>query len=234
MALQIQPLKPNEKKMAIILGVIAFVFLNGILFMFWNDSVKGVDTREAKLRADITRLKGNGLMADELLGKKAFVDKTLEPYASPDGRDQHLNSIVNDLANKRGLILTGTPKSEVKREQYFHKSAWAGKVVGEWTDVLDFIYDLQAPSEFRVVTEFDLKAQKRQGDDAATDVTCTFEIEKWWHPASADETIIEDGAADAPPAETPPADAAAATPEQNPAPAVPDSSAPAPAAGGNS
>lgn len=234
MALQIQPLKPNEKKMAIILGVIAFIFLNGILFMWWNDSMKGVATREAKMQADITRLKGNGLMANELLSKKAFVDEELKAYASPDDRDQYLNSIINDLADKRSVTLTGTPKSEVKKEQYFHKSAWSGKVVGDWTDVLDFIYDLQAPTEFRVVTEFDLKAQKRQGDDAATDVTCTFEIEKWWHPASADETIIEDGAAGTAPAETPPADAAAGAAEQNPAAAVPDSTAPAPATGGNS
>lgn len=214
------PLKPSEKRLLAIFGVAAFILLNLLGFSWYSKKRLLLEQQASKLETRGRILEGMKSRAPEAEHKQAYLAENLKAYPSETARENYLDDYINGLVSKLDLSLRANQILDPKLEDLFHKSRYKGEVTGKWDNVLQFIYELQQPSQFRFVPNLSLKPQKKDAtSDEPADVVCVFTIEKWWSPDSV-PTPVNDGM---PPADTsaeaPPAGKPSANSEQS-APAL--------------
>lgn len=180
------PLKPSEKRLLTVFGIAAFILLNLFGFSWMKKRNLALDTQRIKLEARSAELLVMKGQAPEAQQKRTFLDQHLQAYPDEVTREIYLDKFIQNEATSLSLELRKNQPKPVKLEPLFHKSVYTAEVSGAWDDILEFIYRLQAPKDFRFVSSLRLKSQKKEGgSDEASDVVCTFEIEKWWSPESA-------------------------------------------------
>ena len=182
------PLKPSEKRLLTSFGVAAFLLLNLLGFSWLKKRNLAIERQRITLESRARELQMWKARAPEAEQKRAFLDQHLQAYADEATRETYLDRFINQEASALNLDVRKNQPMPVKLEDLFHKSRYTAEVSGTWDDVLEFIYGLQAPKEFRFVSNIRLKSQKKEGtatSDEPADVVCTFEIEKWWSPESA-------------------------------------------------
>lgn len=194
------PLKPSEKRLLSIFGVAAFILLNLLGFSWYSKKMQLLEQQASKQETRGRILESMKSRAAEAEQKQAYLAKNLVVYPDDTTRDNYLDNFVLDLSRKLDLSLRANQILDPKLEELFHKSRYKGEVTGKWDNVLQFIYELQQPSQFRFVPNLSLKPQKKDAtSDEPADVVCVFTLEKWWSPDSV-STPVADG--------PPPADSA--------------------------
>ena len=185
------PLKPSEKRLLTSFGIAAFLLLNLLGFSWLKKKNLVIERQRITLETRARELQMWKSRAPEAERKRTFLDQHLQAYADEARRETYLDEFVNSEASALNLTVRKNQPMPPKLEEHFHKSRYTAEVSGSWDDVLEFIYRLQRPKEFRFVSNIRLKSQKKEGataeTDQAADVVCTFEIEKWWSPESAPE-----------------------------------------------
>ena len=182
------PLKSSEKRLLISLGIAAFLLLNLLVFSWLKKRNLAVERQRVTLETQARELRMWKDRAPEAEQKRAFLDQHLQAYADEATRETYLDQFINQEAEALGLTVRKNQPMPVRLEEHFHKSRYTAEVSGSWDNVLEFVYRLQQPKEFRFIPTIRLKSQKKEGaaaTDEAADVVCTFEIEKWWSPESA-------------------------------------------------
>lgn len=182
------PLKPNEKRLLSAFGIAAFILLNLLGFSWYSKKKLALERQRVTLETRNRELefwKSQKPAADL---KEEFLRAHLLSYPDEPTRDLYLENFVRKEVESLGLELKKPQIQAFKSEPLFHKSRFTAEVSGSWDRVLEFVYRLQQPGEFRFVSKLSLKSQKKEGgtDDAA-DVVCSFDIEKWWSPQSPPE-----------------------------------------------
>ncbi len=214
------PLKPSEKRLLTAFGVAGFLLLNLLGYSWLKKRNVVLERQRITLESRARELemwKGKAAEADL---KRSFLDQHLQEYADEATRETYLDQFIQKEAADLDLEVRKNQPMPVKLEPLFHKSRYQAEISGPWDAVLEFIYRLQQPKEFRFVPSIRLKSQKKEGStDEAADVVCTLEIEKWWSPQSAPPTVAllaPPTASPAEPAATSP-DPASASPPAEPA-----------------
>jgi hypothetical protein len=181
------PLKPSEKRLLTSFGVAAFLLLNLLGFSWLKKRNLAIERQRITLESRSRELQMWKSRAPEAEQKRAFLDQHLMAYPDEAFRETYLDRFINQEASALDLTIRKNQPMPVKLEDLFHKSRYTAEVSGSWDNVLEFIFRLQAPKEFRFVPNIRLKSQKKEGaatSDEPADVVCTFEIEKWWSPES--------------------------------------------------
>ena len=181
-------LKSSEKRMLVIL--LGGLFLLGnVLGWAWYSSVTlRAERRLGTLKTKVSALEMWKRESAAAATKREWIDEHLKAYADETARDTYLDSIVQgELRNGLDLeLLAPRPLDPVMPTDSmpFIRSRYEAKVKGTWADVMEFIYRLQRPTEFRFVPVIRMVPRKNEANDAEQFVECTFTIEKWWHPDS--------------------------------------------------
>ncbi|MDB6132449.1 MAG: hypothetical protein JWM59_692 [Verrucomicrobiales bacterium] len=179
------PLKQSEKRLLAVFGIAGFLLINLVGFSWYSKKMLVLDQQRSKLETRSRMLASMKARAPEAEQKQAWLAQHLKAYPDPTTRDSYLDNFVIDLSKNLNLELKKNQALEPKLEDLFHKSRYHGEVTGQWGDVLEFIYQLQKPGEFRFVPTISLKSQKKEAaSEEAADVVCVFDIEKWWSPES--------------------------------------------------
>lgn len=186
------PLKPSEKRLLLIFGIAGFLLLNLLGFSWYSKKKLVLEQQRSKLETRGRMLEGMKSKYAEAEEKQAYLAKYLKAYPDPTTRDSYLDNFILDLHKRLDLELKQNQILEAKLDDLFHKSRYHGVVTGSWDNVLEFIYQLQQPTEFRFVPQISLKSQKKEAaSEEAADVVCTFDIEKWWSPDSVTDPAAE-------------------------------------------
>ncbi len=238
-------LNNNEKRLLIILGAGVFIVANALGYFLFSNVMDNLKLEEKGLRERMAKLeeaKANVDTADQL---QQWMEQHLKEPLSEEDREIYLDGVVgrlsSDLAN---LELSKNATMSTVTGQYFIRSRYKTNAKGPWPEVKEFIYRLQSPEDFRLVTSLNMVPKKSEEDDSVQLVEVSLEIEKFWPltggapPAAADgltnneqpaEESVQPPAGDsvtaAPPEGTPPAGEAVM--EEPPAPA--DAVSPPPA-----
>ncbi len=179
-------LKPSEKRLLIFFGIAAFILLNLLGFSWLKKRNVLLERQRITVESRIRELemwKGKAAEAEQ---KRTYLDQHLQAYADEATRETYLDDFIKREASDLDLEVRKNVTMPALLEEHFHKSRYTAEVSGAWDDVFEFIYRLQQPKDFRFVRTIRLKSQKKEGSsDEAADAVCTFEIEKWWSPESA-------------------------------------------------
>ncbi len=244
-------LKQSEKRLLSAFGIAIFLIANFAAFTYWQEKEMKTANKKTALSKELKHLESLKAQVPQATEYQDTLALYLKRYDSLDTRDTYLTTFVQNLAEaKLGLKLAKNAplageQPDPEKMAKFIISAYRAEVSGDWKKVLEFIYLLQEPTEFRYVKTMTLSTRKNEANDGESDLVCDFTIQKWWHPES-DILLAEQAEAagtPAPATANPPAapaapaapatEAAAASPdkpketEQNPVPTV---GTPAPAA----
>ena len=234
-------LNDRERRMLTFVGIGTFVFANFIGFTWLMGAQGKLDREKGRLLGQVQKLKGWSNQAGEALKVEEFIAGNIRTPADEGQRETHLGDLVQgQLIDGTGVEVTKFQRLQAKEGEHFDKSRYQATVEGEWTGVMEFIYRLQSPKDFRFVPRINLVPRKNENNDAEQNVQVTVELEQWWakpegsvfageeNPAAVEQPAAGEVQPSTPPADAPapenkPADAAAVPPAP---PAVP---VPAPA-----
>ncbi len=197
-------LKPSEKRLLTAFGIVVFLIVNFAAFTFWQEKEVKVVSKKASLTKELKRLEGLKSKVPIAREYEAALAQYLKRYDSLDTRDTYLTTFVQTAVDKLGLKLAKNAplageQPNPDQPAKFIKSAYRAEVSGDWKKVLEFIYGLQEPTEFRYVKSLVLSTRKNEANDGVSDLVCDFTLQKWWNPQS-DELLAEAAAAAAEPA----------------------------------
>lgn len=226
-------LSNNEKRLLTVFGAAIFLIVN-FLGWFWVSGAMGAIGREkTRLEGRVRAFDGWKREAADADQKRIWIDQHLPPGADESVRETYLDKIVNGkLIDGLDVEITrNAPRSTVEGA-YFMKSRYVATATGPWVDVMEFIYRLQKPSEFRFVSSLTMVPRKSEVNDAEQDVAVTIEIEQWWQlPNGIQETEITPENTEQPAAagvETPANTSSTVIPPATTTPPAADANSPAP------
>ncbi|MGK0185928.1 MAG: hypothetical protein ACI9R3_001711 [Verrucomicrobiales bacterium] len=176
-------LKPSEFRLLLMFGIVAFLLLNAYGY-------KQLTTRHNALKLQEVQLIGKLRTADayareetDSLQKEAWLRARVPVFGSQDIMKTFLLKFVEQRASSYGLTTEPQPREPELMDGYM-RSILEIKVSGAIEPIMEFVYSLQDPEEFRSITSFDLKAKPK---DPLT-LFAEFTIEQWWNPDSPELT----------------------------------------------
>lgn len=214
-------LKPSEVKLLSAFGIVLFLIANFLAFTFWQQLETKTAGKKAAMTKELKHLESLKAQVPVANQYQDALTQHLKRYDSLDTRDTYLTTFVQNQVDKLSLKLAKNAplageQPDPDKPAKFIKSAYRAEVSGDWKKVLEFIYNLQEPTEFRYAKTMTLSTRKNDAGDGSSDLVCDFTLQKWWHPDS--DVILADQETAVP------AEPAAAKPES--APAAPIASAP--------
>ncbi len=171
------------------MGIMVFLVLNFAGYSFWQGMQAKVALQKKTLTTELKRLEGLKSQVPLAAQYQDTLAQYLKRYDSFDTRDTYLTTFVQNAVERLNLKLSnnaplaGEPVDPDKPAKFI-KSAYGAEVSGDWKKVLEFIYGLQEPTEFRYVKSMILKTRKSDAHDGESELVCKFVIQKWWHPDS--------------------------------------------------
>ncbi len=174
-------LNDRERRMLTFVGIGTFVFANFIGFTWLMGAQGKLDREKGRLNGRVQQLKAWSGKAGEALKVEEFIAGNIRTYADEGQRETHLGDLVQgQLINGTGVDVTKFQRLPPRDGEHFDKSRYQSTVEGEWTGVMDFIYRLQSPKDFRFVPRITLVPRKNENNDAEQSVQVTVELEQWW------------------------------------------------------
>ncbi len=173
-------LSSREKRLAAIVGAVAFLFANFLLVDWYWKNV-------TRLRADIAgqtrQLQQMKTMSGDLAfweQSDAWLQAKQPKIDNADTAGVRLLNHVKDLAKKHAVLLEN-PSINVPAPQTEHVAVSVEvQTKSAWKPLIAFLHELQAPEQFLAVETANLKI------DAAdqTQIRGVFRIARWYAPGS--------------------------------------------------
>ena len=174
----IQQMNPREKTLATIVGVLLVSLLT---YLLASTFLKHHAKLKAQLRDRQTELDAMKTLSTERelwLKRDTFFKERQPPLANPGGAGVALLEETKEIAQKHSIVienpLIGTPESKPN----YQAVSVSLETKSKWENLVDFIYELQAPDSFIVLENAKLTLD--QGDK--TQVHGNFRIAKWFAP----------------------------------------------------
>ena len=172
-------LKPSEFRLLLLFGIVAFLLANAFGYKVLTERHDAILMQKDQLEARIKTAEVYELQERESLRKEAWLNNRVPVYASETHLNTHLLQLVEARASSYQLVPELQAREPELRDGYM-RSILQVKLSGEIMPLLELVFSLQDPEEFRAITSFDLKAKPK---DPKT-VFAEFTIEQWWNPDS--------------------------------------------------
>lgn len=172
-------LKPSEFRLLLLFSIVAFLLVNVYAFQQLTARHNALKVQEGQLIAKLRTADVYAREEADSLQKEAWLRSRVPVYGSQDIMKTYLLKFVEQRASSYGLVTEPQPREPELRDGYM-RSVLEIKVSGAIEPILEFVYSLQDPEEFRSITSFDLKSKPK---DPKT-LFAEFTIEQWWNPDS--------------------------------------------------
>ena len=226
-------LKPSEFRLMLIFGILAFALGNVYGYKLLTNRHNEVKNKREDLRARLTQAENLALQEEDSFRKQEWLAKRVPVYPNEDHMKTFLLKFVRQKAAAFGLNPEPQPQEPELVDGYMRSKLEVSDVSGSIDTIIQFIFSLQDPEEFRAITSLELKAKPKD----PTVVFCELVIEQWWNPdslsiaASSNIAPAESGVGVQPPAN--PATESGATGVVPGGPNLPTASVDVPSPAGN-
>jgi hypothetical protein len=215
-------LKPSEFRLVLIFSILGFVLINFYGYTRLQKQHNDVRNERIELKSKLLQAENYALQEEDSVRKEAWLAKRVPVYQTEADMKSFLIKFVRQKAASFGIEAELHSQEPVREGGYMRSRLEVKQVSGTVDTLVQWIFSLQDPEEFRMITSLELKAKPKD----PTTVFCELVIEQWWNPESL-AIVASSGIAPAAPAtagvESPPE----LSPPELPAP-TPD----APEAGG--
>jgi Type II secretion system (T2SS), protein M subtype b len=188
-----QKLNDREKRLLTIVGGGMFLFANILGFIWLLDAKARQEREKGRIAGRIQQLKTWSNFSGEALSVEEYVAANLPPDMDEGIRETKLGDFVQGgLIDGSSVEVTKYQRLPTKNEgRFFDKTRYTATIEGEWTEVMDVIYRLQSPKDFRFVTDISMMPRKNESEDSQQNAQITVELEQWWpkKDAYAEESL---------------------------------------------
>jgi hypothetical protein len=168
-------LKSSEKRLLLMFGVLAFLFVNGYAYVKINERHQSIKKEVITLAGQISRGKVLERALPEIQVKRDWLTKNM---VVPRSEDQLLTFLVEEVeaqSSNAGVEYAVTPRPRGDTDVAVVTVVDA-KIKGNLQQVIELLYALQRPSKFRNVTQFKLVPNRKD----PSVITVDLRVEQWW------------------------------------------------------
>jgi hypothetical protein len=169
-------LTPNEKKLVTVIGMLIF----GIVNIIGLSTAKDKSTQEAqKLKVqNMTRLDSNTILQEEKkwTDYRQWIDANQPTITSPEDGQRALNNYLESVAKAHKVTLSQPAIGGLTKQPYYQEISVGLQAQGTLQNVVQWIADLQQPTNFQAITSVTLKAN----DKDPAKVTCNLQLARWY------------------------------------------------------
>jgi hypothetical protein len=174
----IQQMNAREKTLAVIVGTLLVALTTYMLASFFQKNYTKLKSQLRDRQTELDAMKTLSTERELWLKRDAFFREQQPPLANPGGAGVALLEEAKEIAQKHSIVVEnptiGTPEV---RPNYQAVSVTL-ETKSEWKNLIDFIYELQAPNSFIVFES----AKIALDPSDKTQFRGNFRLSKWFAP----------------------------------------------------
>ncbi len=165
---------PQERKLALALGLIVFLIINLIFLPQLLTYNKAAKKKRSELQAQIAAAKDWVEQKAYWTQRKEWLEKT-EPSVNTAREDSAAQfEELQAAARHHGLTITEVQLLQLDSTEFYQPVGARFVASGPWPGLVKFISGLQNPQLFNVIPRFSVRSA-----DPPPNVTCELEIQHW-------------------------------------------------------
>ncbi|CAN5248765.1 hypothetical protein BH23VER1_BH23VER1_32280 [soil metagenome] len=171
-----RPLTSNEKRLTALFGLIVIGGGAFLGFSTISNRKAALVAKEASLKNSLFQLENLMEEREHWLNLRQWVEERLVAYRSVDERDTYLITIIRNKAEDAGVEITRGPQPlDPEVSPFYEETVVNVTVDGDIKGIVQWLYTLQDPEQFRAITSVKLTPKKEEGQ-----LQCEITIEQWW------------------------------------------------------
>lgn len=172
----ISRMSQREKVLTVIVGIAIGVAVNFFLIKFFIDRYNENRKQLASADSGIDFLRKQESERALWKDRDSWLDASMVAVGDPQVAGRKISEVLRDVAKKHTVTLEA-PNIGVPGKQPGHTSLPVRiEATAEWKSMFDFLYDLQAPGEFLVFEQLDVRVDPMD----KTRLRASMTLAKWF------------------------------------------------------
>jgi hypothetical protein len=168
----------REKTLAFLVGGVLFLLLNVVLIKFFM-----ANHAEQQRVLALTQGKINGLKQQESQRalwsqRDAYLTQNMPKMGDPQVENRKLSEAVKEIARKHTITIETPNPGVANRQKEYVSLGVKVSAKAPWTQMFDFLRELQMPGQFLVLDPVELKVDANDKTQLRAEVTVT----RWFLP----------------------------------------------------
>lgn len=173
-------LKPSEFRLLLVFGIVAFILVNFYGYTWLRKKHNDINNEQVDLEAQVMQAENYALQEEDSLRKEAWLAKRVPVYRTEDEMKTFLIKFVRQKAAEHGVEAELHSQEPVGDGPFMRSRLEVKQISGSIDTLVQWIYSLLDPEQFRTITSLELKAKPKD----PTTLFCELVIEQWWNPDS--------------------------------------------------
>jgi hypothetical protein len=167
----------REKVLSWIVGGVMFFVLNIFAVKFLMDNYRKLTTTRAEVEGKIAGLRLQESQRDLWAQRDLWLNNSLTAMGDSDVANRQLIAAVQGVAKKHTVTLEAPQPGVPLRQQLYTVLSIKLEAKAAWTQMFDFMQELQAPGQF-ISVEGELKVDPTD----KTQLRAALTVSKWYSP----------------------------------------------------
>ncbi len=165
----------REKVLSWIVGGVIFFVINIVAVKFLMNNYQTLAGARVKVEGDLRGLQMKESQRELWEQRDKWLTESLQPMGDSDVANRTLIDAVKNTAKKYTVTLESPQPGVPMKQPYFTTLGTRLEAKGAWTQMYDFLQELQAPDQF-ISLEGDIKVDPAD----KTQLRATLTIAKWF------------------------------------------------------
>lgn len=167
----------REKVLSWVVGGVLFLVINLFAVKFLMDNYRKLSTTRAEVEGKIAGLQLQESQRDLWAQRDQWLNNSLPSMGDSDVANRQLIDAVQNVAKKYTVTLEAPQPGVPLRQQLYTMLSIKLEAKAAWTQMFDFLQELQAPGQF-ISVEGELKVDPTD----KTQLRAALTVSKWYSP----------------------------------------------------
>jgi hypothetical protein len=174
----IQQMNAREKTLATIVGVLLVSLITYLLLSWFLTNHTKLKNQLRDRRAELAAMKTLSTERELWLQRDAYFREKQPPLSNPQSAGVELMDETKEIAKNHSIVIENPLFGSPEVRPNYQAVTISLETKSKWEDLVEFIYEMQAPNNFIVFESAKLTLD--QGDK--TQVRGNFRLAKWFAP----------------------------------------------------
>lgn len=178
----IATMSQREKVLAAIVGASLILMLNVFLFKIFLANHALLRTTLAKAQAQMAGFQQQESERTKWAQREVWLDANLPALGDADVANKQIRETLLDLGKKHTVTIESPAPGVPNNQPYYTSLGVRIECKAPWTQMGNFLYDLQTPGQFLVVEALEMKVDPAD----KTQLRATITVAKWFAPKKSE------------------------------------------------
>ncbi len=174
----IAQMSQREKVLAGVVGASLFLLLNVFLFKIFLGNHALLRSTLAKAQAQMAGFQQQESERTKWGQREVWLDANLPALGDADVANKQIREALLDLGKKNTVIIESPTPGVPANQPYYTTLGVRIECKAAWTQMGNFLYDLETPGQFLVIEALEMKVDPTD----KTQLRATMTVAKWFAP----------------------------------------------------